>query len=659
MSTPSTKRVTTATARAEHTPRAAPTYDPRERVPPVEPSIFESRATFKFDDFVSERRYMRANPQGESERLFDAEKHPATSEYRSRVEAQRLDSYVDEDILIEEEREAALIPQPDEAIRQFEHDIQNPRLLNTLKGPVTRSAQPSAELQRRQALQRDADRRLAVMANVMAQSTDQNPDFFTKLDGYEAPQRKEVLSGRDTALLEALEAEIADLADNEDIEDDAEFNSRRAELEAERDALIADAEAQAARIAQTLSSSSTPSARSTVQLIADPIARQLLEINPLDRLHASLRSHFLALPEPSLVCRLLYPLLLQHEQHKQHVNAIELIRALALCGAKYDGFNVLRSKRRLSHLIDTAFYASFIDPESGLLMHGHEHYDRDETKFVVFKFFVVRRNKANDELLSKAGSGAAQSSGATGGVVPNDITDEQATNIDNRLDENERYKHLNKAGLYDADQTLEDAEDDGTDEYGSLHDIKYLEREFMFSLRVVCVQPTHVADTERGYPSEDDNDFVLPHGSTPLAPAAEEQDEQTLHLESATSNRVQSTLTDSRHRTSSSNFAARSSSVRRFDDDDDDDDAGDPVTYDDPAFVHTDDEQDDTEQREQIEALQTKEFWPRASLCLTRDQAEALVGKWKAADFLDRIERQMVGVLCVRSFMFYATVKPN
>lgn len=662
-------QLTTAIARAEVRDTRPPVYDPLETVAPLRPYTYISESKFKYDQFISQRRYARRGLHGENDSRFDPEQHDATPVYKQRLESMPLDVYTEADPFIDDEREANLIEQPPEAQEQLRTDLRNQSFIASIKGPVTRAEHVPVDLRRAREVAAQAQRTTRQIETQLAKSTVQNPDFFTELAGYrmvEPAKKAAVITANDDALIRAIDAELTTLAENED-DDDEDDNIRdqhRAALEKEREELLAthnkdndddddgDDDDADDKVPEGAAHASA------VPVITAYEAQQLLECNPLVSLHTNLRTHFLQLPEAAKVWQLLYPIVCQHESHRQHYNIVELVRAMNLCGAKYDGCIKLRARARLSDLLDRKFYASFM--KQGRLVGGHEHWPEDEsyTTFTVFKFYLVRRDKANTEALAEKGA-AATTASTTAAKKTNALMDKEATNIDNQIDQGRRHMVLNTAGLYDADERPENTDDDGTDEYGTLHDIKFLDREFMFSLRVVAVDPVDLADCEpyNGYVSMEDNDYELPREAAVIPRDGETQTQQSVwSINNERTNRGTSNTSTSRPSGSGGARATRSGS--RFEDDDDDDlDAMDAHAEDAAAYVHSDDDDDDAERLAYEASMQTKPFMPPNSIVLTGAQAHHLVGKWKAPEFMQRVNTHMIGQLCIRSFMFYASAK--
>lgn len=651
-------KLNTANARAERRDVMPASYDPFAAVAPVQPLISASSSTVRFDEVAATRTYYRANPQGEAGIRFDPEAHPITDAHRRRIGARQLDQYTDFDMLIEEERDAALVEQPLEAQKDLQRTLANPQFIASIKGPVTRSGAPSGALQRKAALQRSKalrDQKLLESFQRAATGEDaMDPDFFTRLPGYTAPRKNESATEEDNRMmLDAIDQELREVAEGDDNDDDDDDDNdkdddlieRRKQLEKERAEIVA-AIAKAAE--EDAAAERAPLYRDdvTVPLITDLEAHQMLEINPLVALDKSLRTQFFQLAEPSQLWCTLMPLIQQHEHHRRHYNVVELIRAMNVCGAKYDGSIKMRARTRLGKLVDRSFYRSFLTRD-GHLSGGHEHCtvteatrDRDDdeesTTFVLFKFFLVQRTKDNSEVMNGTANAAATTAAAstTTATSITGLTNEEANDIDNVLGEHGAHSQLYKPGLYDADEAYEDIEDDGTDEYGSMHEIRDLQKHFMFSMRLVCVMapPDCDADSD-GYASLDDGDFE-----------PEPQEPEPLSTEQTTQ---------------------RSSASRRMDEDDNDEEQEEeeePEDFaaaarreDSAAFTHTDDEKEDAQTKAQRRALERKPFMPFSRLNVTWVDTVRLVGRWKAEDLFQKINSGYYGPLCVRSFMFYAS----
>lgn len=671
---PTRAQVTTATAAPEVRTPLPSGYNPFEQPAPLQPSTYMSTSHFKYDDFVSQRRVARRNLHGLAEERFDPEQHVPSARYNESVSARPLTGqFVDEDPEIEAERHANLVEQPPEIQETLRRDLRNQRFIAGIKGPVTRSAQPSADLRRQRTLIKEKATRVREIENEFAAAAVANdPDFFTQLSGYQSIQKRmRQRRDDDAALLALLDREEQDLekqldelvgdADGDESEN-AEQEARRASIEKEKQERREEIEREKAAIidSQTaaeddpgLATLDAISASDHVPVITAQEARTLFETNPLATLHQSLRTQFLQLAEAKDLWCTFQALQLQHETHRAHFNIVELVRALAFRGAKYDGCVKLRVKQRLGALIDKKFNASFLDGDH--LRGGHEHFMRDRhTNIVVFKFFLVRRTKNNVDVV-------APKTAATHGAALDQLTDNAATDINTHLDVNTRHMHLNKPGLYDRDEAFEIDEDDGTDEYGSLHDMKYLEREMMFTMRVVCVEAQLPRDEESedeeegndatGYASMDDNDYVLPADMTPEAEAAE----HTVQASVWSINDRAST--NSRPSGQTHTSSTRSTGPNAPDHDDDDNNH--PEGAERPAaFVHSDDDEDEDELMQHASAVASLESMPVDELVLSLEQAKALVGEWKGPAFMQLVNSHRIGLLCIRSFMFYAsTVK--
>ena len=685
---PKRSELTTATAQAERREPLPVQYNPLEQVAPVQPTASDAVARFRFDEFVDQRRYRRANPNGPSESRLDADQWRATPAYEQRLLSQPLDQYIAEDPLIDEEREAAYVEQPPEAIAQFRNDLHNPRLLALAKRGHMQSASPSSQLalQRQLAnaprnIQRQtADRLLGAFANAdttrnaSTLQADKSPQA-AKYDGPDPDNlfdRQEVLSDgpennahvrydADLFIKKNIEAELNDLdaIDDEDEENGTDNACLRRELLAELaevEARIASREESDDMSDSSEASSSTAQengpnrSRSTVAAVGDMEARDLLQTNALIMLPAGMRSQFMQLAEASLIWQLLQPLILQHEEHKRHYNLVELVRAMALCGAKYAGLAHVGSELPLRELVDKKFYASFLDKKSGELLGGHEHCCTDggaaKTRFVVLKFYCVRRNKSNAAAID--GADFAESGATTGKAADRHMSRLlDRTDINEKVDARNKHTQLHREGLYDVDNRIEDAEDDGTDEYSTLHDIRYLDREFMFCMRLVCVEAVDVDDgpVEPCYASEDeDEDVQLP---PELALAAEEERRDRaaathVSIVGSEADNFSSTIdldTDrSSHMYTDSVSTTSSAPTRSY-----------------AAECHSDDDERENEHDMQQHTVlaATADYMPSNTLHTTLDDAKHHVGKWQAPRFMQIINSHFLAPLCVRSFLFY------
>ncbi len=542
-------------SRREPAPLLYNPYEPDQRAP-LQPEDFmsETRAdgeplTFRYDDFVSARRVFRRNLHGRSEDQFDPETLKPTKAYLRKIKERDFVRDVDIDPALEEERDAAAFDQPPEVIEQFRKDITNPRFRAALGKTVVRGrkAQVEAETSTSNTVPLPAPR---IEITTLPESTSSNPDFFTKnqeYDGFSLHRERE--EQRRTA------AEVLDrMLEDGDVPLGIDTPDKPADKKEAEDTGLTTAQAQ-----------------------------KLLGVNPLAMLRLSARSELMQLQDVNSVYRLLYPILLQHEKHRQHYNIIELVRELTLCGAKYDGCIQMHTATALRSLVDPVFYKSFL--RGGRLKGGHEHYGKDgTTRFAVFKFYLVHRNAENAKLLQ--------------------LVDERGRSLaqqGHKVDDETNQPRLNSAGVYDIDDDdIADEDIDATDTYSSMHTIKDLHREFMLSLRVVCIEcddtqeSDHTADNSESSRGADDDDST--------ASLTVEGGSVSLELDS-TPNGVL-------------------------------DDGGEPETK---------------------MAREIGNCGPTEQLKINLEQATRLVGPHRADAFVQRVNSHTVGLLCVRSFMFYAT----
>jgi len=649
--------LSTATAAPAERPRPPPLFDPfRDGPAPLQPEDFLSDRRhdgklleFKYDEFLSARRVARRNVHGAIETAFDAESIKPTRAYLRKVESRAIEDQIEVDEEVERERLAGVIEQPDEVKAQLRADLRNPRFIDAIGKTVIRSK--SAAAAARAHLAPDEPVRIEpVLAG--ATEPDRNPDFFTHMqtfDGYDAIRASMAKRRRrhDTLVEQDDDAE---LASDELLGDDATRAVGAPDVGSDDgdggggggggggDALYATD-------------------------LSDAQARALLDVNPFASLRMAARCDLMRVLDVASIYRMLYPLVMRHEEHREHFNLAELVRALAVRGAKYDGCVQVHSARRLGDLLDRRFYGSFYDG-GGELCGGHEHYQRQTrgTRFCVLKFYLVQRNAENCGLLQ--------------------VVDETSR----REGHANRAARLNAAGAYDMGEDAK--EEEGADIYGSMHDVQSLHREFMLCMRLVCVECAEDprfgidddADDDNAESSDEscasvlDEDFVLPPefgGELPEAAEADEASERAfgseqsaytvdgdqegsatiapdrlLSSESSTSHvrevevaASSSRFGDARSRTSNALVSDKLSDAHAggwMDDDDDDDDA-----------------EPDTELvRGDPDAM------PNRFLALSHKQAAQLVGKPRAVAFLQRINGRSVGVLCPRAFMFYA-VDPN
>lgn len=656
-----------------------PSYDPFAGSAPLAPRTYTGTSSFRFGDFTQQRRYNAVDPQGAYNVHFDAEDHPVSERVASRLLADGMPGYTENDVSIEEEADAAYVPQPREAQNDLRNDIRNDRVQNLIHGITTRSENPSAPLQRHRELATEEPARAVVLSKALAKAardTNVDPDFFTSIVGYEPAQpcRSDMSrverAANDDNLIAVLDQEIKYLIDEEAMADNdavgeqdaadarEERDQRRAELEAEKAELLAAIETDEGDSEDTDDASDAKANKErrqreidfTVTDIGVEEAEQLLDNDPFTALPVAMRAYFMQFPEAQNIWRLMRPLTLQHEEHRRHYNIDEIVRAMCIQGAKYDGHVRVRVPANLSSLINPEFYGPFLS-NNGRLRGGHEHLHNGYTTMTVIKFYIVRKTKAAIETAQKSNTATVETAKATA-AQPRPIIDESNKDVAGQVETMQSHMILNKPGLYDTAARDFNLENDGTDEYGTLHSIKYLPREFMFSVRIVCVETT-ATDEKVHYVSEDDNDYELPpeYNNFEKDEASVEQSMWSIN-DGATGSvwEVGSDEEKSAATTTTTTTGAR----RRHANDDDDNDADnafDTLEHQ-AAFVHSDDDDDPDEKVYQM-LLAQKPFMPPAKLHLTLDQAEHLVGTHKAPDFQRRVNNQVSGALCVRSFLFY------
>ncbi len=588
------KPLTTANSMVEG-PREKPPqlYNPfnRKEAAPLDPEDFMGQAKFKYDDFLETRTMPRRNVHGRSEDQFDVEQARPTEKYLSKLQKHNFLDDVEEDPRIMDERGVAHFDQPPEVLAQLRADFRNPKFLAVLKRRTTRAGVSAEGDTRSTADSQTTSAEAAVrmpMARPARDTADaSNPDFFTsagQFDGFNAHRE-----------------------------------ARRREYEAAkviRDLVENDPDGIALLVPEIIDDPPPPPPPSSMvdggsTLLTKAQAAKLLDVNPLRMLRLNARSDLMQLPDANAVYRLLQPIVLQHEEHRRHFNIVELVREMNVRGAKYDGCVQMHTPHRLGALVDQNFYKSFLDAASGELVGGHEHADgAGNTHMCVFKFYLVHRNKANAELLQ--------------------IVDErgQALRSEKRkVTADDEEMRLNQAGVYDID--LEDTEADmtATDGYGSMHDIRHLQREFMLSLRLVCVeceeppdeQPAAAAPEVMVDDDDDDDDF------------ADELMSETLEAGSHTFDMgAQASDTEAFMQSLEGRAAAqqRTRVSSRIDE------AAEPET--------------------RIAAEEGGQGFPDEQLKLTLEQAARLVGKLRAPQFQQRVNSHTIRLLCPRAFMFYA-----
>lgn len=595
----SVAELTSATAtRAGARPSAASyrPFNPIEgELAPLAPEEVMVESKFKHDRHNTTRRYNSVALHGAVDYHFDAEDFPATPAYKARLESERVDGG-DEGIDLPElyEREALLrVTQPPVAIANFRGDLKNPEFLERLRGEIIRPHRVPAQVlheQAKPAVTEAVAERAASLMNV------RELDRFASLPQYNMPEelaRAHAQEAR-TAQEQTIRAVMAQL-DSELAALPPDATRSREHLQQERLVLQLDAEW---RVPTTAPAVPAPTVGAAAPELTVDEARAMFTMNPLELLPEEMRGNFMSMPEIADLWRMLVPLVYQDESHRLHYNAVELVRAMARRGAKYDGCVRLVCRERLGALLDQRVYATARDTRTGVLMGEHEHFDGEKTTVLVFKFYVVRRSKENIALLNHA------------------IVEQGKANADRTMPDAQarskaaaQFMNLNQRGLLDLENVRISTESDGTEPEGNLHNIRYLAREFMFCVRVVCVEPAAI-----DYP--------------PQAPAYPSEDEEPHH------------------------FANARAAV--FESDDEDAMAEDDARY----FVHSDDEDDENEVALARYKRSTHESVPASTIKVSKKVAEACVGKWKAEAFALMCNTHVLNQLCVRSVVFYSDA-PN
>lgn len=630
--------LTTATATAEHKrqrPLGQTTYKPLDgEIAPLRPESMTVDVEFVHDNQITHRRYNSMAVHGALDYHFDAEEHAVSKEYSERLLSTGLtDGDMGRDPLLEQELEArSKVIQPPEAIEQFHQDMRNPNFINRLRSTAVAPRQVPPELAYRLAEQSAAGERMSGAATAMAPAR-ANADFFASLTTYNLPvprSRAEQYAAKLAdqknlhAILDVLDRELdgANDADGTHAED---IRRERAELlaleqtngtEASENASSNDDDDDDNDVDnRDTSAADTDNSGETFETDLSPEkATELFNVNPLALLPAAMRGDFMQLPEIAAVWRLLYPLVIQKEEHHRHYNGIEFVRGLALCGAKFDGCVRLTAPARLARVVDAQFYKEFINPLTGVLSGGHEHYNPNSqrTTLLVFKFYIVQHNKNNIKMLHNTVDEHNKNS-----------ADENAQELDKRNRAASAFMQLNRRGLYDFEKKFEADEDDGTDEFGSLHSIRHLAREFMFCLRVVCVEPSqseYPIDADV-YPSETDDPVPNNDSFESDAPAHGADADAASDMSGARS------LSDSLPMPAPPT----------------------DMNVDAALYMHSDDEGVDDHDELVVHAAT-----PTDKLVLTKKTAEMCVGKWKADLFMFLINSRVINQLCVRAFLFYS-----
>lgn len=599
-------QLNSATARVQR-PAGYRDYNPIEGdVVPLNPEVIVCESEVNIGGQAVQRRYHSLAMHGAIDYHFDADDYPATAAYTARLEREPVDAPdTGFDPLFEQELDARrALTQPPEAISDFRGDLADPEFVHRLTGDPIVPHQPPLQVLHEQAKVTVTESLAKTAAGLMAESG-ARADFFAAQPEYNLPGP--LREAREREMLASQEANfraVLEQLDNELIKVPTGVNDTlRRQLEEERTMLGLDQPP-----APAPAPAAPTAAVANAKLLSTEEARELFTVNPLALLPVEMRGNFMSMPEISAVWRLLYPYILQTERHRAHVNTVELVRGMALCGAKFDGCIRLSTHARIGDLLDRDFYGGSYDVNDRLLG-GHEHYDEvgggGRTTLAIFKFYVVRRSKENVALLSRA----IEEQTKTSGDRP--ATESRAANRAST-----QFLNLNAAGLLDLDGPMIDTESDGTEAEGTLHSIRYLAREFMFCIRVVCVEPPacDCTDDAEFYPSDADEP-----GPT------------------------------------SDNVSFFDKRTTRADDDDDElldeieDDAAN--AEDGRFFVHSDDE---TEIELARYKRSTHESVPASAVNVNKKCAEHCVGKWKADEFSFQINTQVLKRLCVRSFLFYS-----
>lgn len=590
----SPKPLTTANSMMEG-PREKPPplYNPfdRKQAAPLDPEDFMGEAVFKYDDFLSTRAMPRRNIHGRSEDQFDPELLRPTPAQLSKIQRHNFLEDVEEDPRLEEERGAAYVEQPPEVLAQLRADFKNPKFLAVLRRRVTRAQVTEVDTGAadKSAATASASHKVRLRATAAAHDTadTSNPDFFTaagQYDGFNA-QREE-----------RRRQEAAD-----------ETLRRIFENDVEGVAILAP-EAHEARPPRPDVPTPAPGEGEST-LLTKAQASKLLDVNPLRMLRLSARSDLMQLTDVSAVYRLLNSIMLQHEEHRQHFNIVELVREMNVRGAKYDGCVQMHTQNPLGALVDRQFYQSFFDASGERLVGGHEHTDASGfTRLCVFKFYLVQRTAANAELLQ--------------------VVDERGRALqplEREVTADDDEMRLNRAGIYDIDLEDADADANATDTYGSMHDIRFLQKEFMLSLRLVCVEcdgreePDEEMDDDAELDEEEDDG-----GAGSLASETLEAGSQTLDL-GADDDDTDGFLRSLERRAAEQRRT--SAPARRI---------------------------DESLEPETRIATEGGQGLPDERLAITLEQAGRLVGKLRAPLFQQRVNSHTIRLLCPRAFMFYA-----
>jgi len=573
-------------------------YDPiAGEVAPLMPEETMTQSTFRYDSEHPTRTYNTLTLHGRLDYEFDADNHPATAAYRQRLESEDLnagDPGYDE--VHERELELrAKLKQPAEAIDALRADLKNPEFVSRLVGGTTLPTRPPTQVLYEHARE-DATQLLTT--NALGLLSRKSADFFTANSSYNLTERARLHDEAQVRATQESNAKAILVQLNEELQAIPEHNTDR------RDALVRELhelQLSVEQLSATVTASAVPPAPPSAAAvlkdteIAPSDARELFRTNALELLPAEMRGAFMSIPEIAAVWRLLHPIMVQPDRRRLHYNGVEFVRAMALCGAKFDGCIRMIYRGRLGTLLDDSGASPAGDVGGA---HGHYDYNANATTIVVFKFYVVRRNKQNVELLKQTGAedqskGKAQKKAADPSKV-------------------------NSGGLLDLENHLVEAENDGTEETGTLHSIRYLSREFMFCIRVVALEPPpcDYGRESEDYPSENDESSVNSRNISFFEKSACDDDD-----ESSDMNCDDSMTTEQ------------------------------PVDAD--FFVHSDDEEDDRRDLSRYKRS-THESIPEPDLKISKKTAELCVGTHKADTFSFLINSHAINQLCLRSFLFYS-----
>lgn len=212
----------------------------------------------------------------------------------------------------------------------------------------------------------------------------------------------------------------------------------------------------------------------------------LMPVDPLGNLPHGTKVSLLELTEFAAIWRALQPHLFVDERDKQHVNLLELCNAMCAAGAKFCDIARVSASARIGEALDSAHYGAFVDPRSGALRGGHEHFDarRGRTTLLIVSFRFVRRAKKSNEAAAAAKAALASRRGRRKGTDVDAVLEQAAEEPTGaNTVRGERGNLDDDDGSNGADE-YEDEDDD----YDGGQDIRDPSRYFAYRVDVVLVE---------------------------------------------------------------------------------------------------------------------------------------------------------------------------